>query len=94
MPNRLPSFSQKHPQPEHRDLASRGMYGKKWRQARLRYLKKHPLCKLCYEAHRIEQATVVDHIVPHRGDVKLFWDRDNWMSLCKVCHDRKTGQGL
>ncbi|MHA6731654.1 hypothetical protein [Devosia sp. A369] len=21
---------------------------------------------------------VVDHIVPHRGDQRLFWDRANW----------------
>ncbi|WP_143035082.1 HNH endonuclease [Marininema mesophilum] len=20
----------------------------------------------------------------------LFWDKDNWQSLCKRCHDRKT----
>ena len=34
--------------------------------------------------------TVVDHIVPHRGDQKLFWDKSNWQPLCKACHDRKT----
>jgi 5-methylcytosine-specific restriction protein A len=37
-------------------------------------------------------ATVVDHIVPHRGNQKLFWDRKNWQSLCKTHHDRKTAQ--
>ena len=36
------------------------------------------------------KATVVDHIVPHRGDPKLFWDTDNWQALCKQCHDHKT----
>ncbi|MGI6721758.1 MAG: HNH endonuclease [Anaerovoracaceae bacterium] len=29
-------------------------------------------------------------MVPHRGDQKLFWDRSNWQSLCKSCHDSKT----
>ena len=38
------------------------------------------------------KATVVDHIVPHRGDPKLFWDPDNWQTLCKRCHDKKTGE--
>ena len=38
-------------------------------------------------------ATVVDHVIPHRGDQKLFWDEDNWQALCKSCHDRKTGHG-
>ena len=35
-------------------------------------------------------AVVVDHIWPHKGDRALFWDRGNWQSLCKACHDRKT----
>ena len=40
---------------------------------------------------RYTKATVVDHIQPHRGDPKLFWDQSNWQSLCKRCHDKKTG---
>ena len=36
------------------------------------------------------KATVVDHVVPHRGDEQLFWDRSNWRALCKRCHDQKT----
>jgi len=32
-------------------------------------------------------ASVVDHIVAHRGDQELFWDQSNWQSLCKPCHD-------
>lgn len=34
--------------------------------------------------------TVVDHIVPHRGDQKLFWDRGNWQPLCEHHHNVKT----
>lgn len=30
---------------------------------------------------------VVDHIVPHRGDQTLFWDRANWQPLCPDHHD-------
>ncbi len=33
-------------------------------------------------------ATVVDHIKPHRGDPKLFWDQENWQALCARHHDR------
>lgn len=36
------------------------------------------------------KATVVDHIVHHRGDKTLFWDESNWQPLCKKCHDKKT----
>lgn len=27
--------------------------------------------------YRFPEATVVDHITPHRGDKKLFWDEGN-----------------
>lgn len=36
------------------------------------------------------EASIVDHIIPHKGDKQLFWDRDNWQPLCKKHHDRKT----
>ncbi len=39
---------------------------------------------------------MVDHKIPHKGDQKLFWDRDNWQPLCKACHDsvkRREEQG-
>jgi hypothetical protein len=35
-------------------------------------------------------ANVVDHIIPHRGDMELFWDESNWQSMCEPCHNRKT----
>lgn len=66
--------------------ASRG-YGHKWRQARAGFLRKHPLCAMCRRRGLITPATLVDHIVPHRGDMELFWDVGNWQSLCRPCHD-------
>jgi 5-methylcytosine-specific restriction endonuclease McrA len=33
-------------------------------------------------------AQVVDHVTPHRGDMKLFWDSSNWQSLCSPHHSR------
>ena len=39
---------------------------------------------------RYTKATDVDHIVPHRGDRDLFWDRNNWQALCHSCHSKKT----
>ena len=72
-----------------RSAASRG-YGPAWRRARKQYLEAHPLCVECMKEGRYVKATVVDHIVPHRGDQKLFWDQSNWQALCKSCHDRKT----
>ncbi|MCB4811684.1 HNH endonuclease [Methylovorus menthalis] len=43
-------------------------------------------------AKRLTPATVVDHIKPHRGDMALFWDRNNWQAMAKECHDRKTAR--
>ena len=53
----------------------------------LGFLSKHPLCVTCRDIGRIVAAEVVDHIIPHRGDRKLFWDRSNWQSLCSRCHN-------
>lgn len=35
-------------------------------------------------------ADMVDHIVPHRGDHRLFWNRANWQPMAMVpCHVSK-----
>ncbi|MEC7815831.1 HNH endonuclease signature motif containing protein [Marinobacter alkaliphilus] len=52
----------------------------------------NPLCAECSRQGRITAATDVDHIIPHRGDLKLFWSRSNWQSLCHPCHSRKTAR--
>ena len=78
-----------HPE-EVRSAGSRG-YNRAWQKARKQYLNAHPLCVKCMEEGRYVKATVVDHIIPHRGDKKLFWDQSNWQSLCKKHHDLKTG---
>lgn len=36
----------------------------------------------------VNRASVVDHIIAHRGDMKLFWDTTNWQSLCSTHHSR------
>ena len=73
-----------------RPAAERG-YGYRWRKASKDFLTHHPLCVKCREEGKFVKATVVDHVIPHRGDQKLFWDRANWQPLCKKHHDRKTG---
>ena len=69
-------------------------YNAEWRRARKAFLQKHPLCAECGKEGKLTPATVVDHIIPHRGNKRLFWDEHNWQPLCKDCHDRKTGTGL
>lgn len=76
--------------PPRKSAAKRG-YGRKWRTARAAFLAEpdNRLCKLCQAAI----ATEVDHIEPHRGDLKLFWRRSNWQGACKRCHSRKSARG-
>lgn len=35
---------------------------------------------------------VADHIKPHRGDPRLFWDPENLQTLFKPCHDKAKQQ--
>ena len=62
----------------------------------------HPVCgmradgrqspehSLCTREARVTGARVTDHIMPHKGDVTLFWAGANHQSLCLACHNRKT----
>ena len=75
-----------------RGTASSRGYSSRWRRVSRLYLKKNPLCAQCLTEGRVVPAEVVDHIVPHRGDYKLFWDSSNWQGLCTLHHNRKIGK--
>jgi 5-methylcytosine-specific restriction protein A len=69
-------------------MANKFYNTRKWRDhIRPQHLKEHPLCVFCEKIGRVTAATVVDHIKPHKGDERLFYDRRNLQSLCKQCHD-------
>jgi 5-methylcytosine-specific restriction protein A len=76
-----------------RDRASahaRG-YGARWNRARVEWLREHPLCVNGGEVAGCRfTGSTVDHIKPHRGDPELFWDRENWQTMCAPCHSAKT----
>lgn len=67
-------------------------YDARWQRASKMYLREHPLCVQCQEEGRVTAATVVDHIIPHKGNYELFWDESNWQSSCKTHHDIKTAK--
>ena len=48
---------------------------RRWKRLRARHLAEHPLCTMCKRSGQVSEATVVDHIVPHKGDRDLFWTR-------------------
>ena len=77
---------------QQRESAYKRGYNTRWRKYRAAYLARYPLCIECERAGRIAPAAEVDHITPHRGDRRLFWDTGNHQPLCKSCHSRKTAR--
>ncbi len=75
-----------------RGTAAQRGYNYRWQQARIAFLTEHPLCADPFGVHGVSfvAARHVDHIRPHRGDPRLFWDPANWQALCASCHSRKT----
>ena len=57
----------------------------KWRKYTKQYRVDYPHCVDCGAP-----AEVTDHVIPHRGDMRLFWDANNHAPMCRSCHNRKT----
>ena len=62
---------------------------RRWRRRRAHQLRVAPLCEECRKRGLVEAATIVDHVVSHRGDKNAFWT-GALQSLCARCHDLKT----
>lgn len=62
---------------------------RKWRKAAEDF-RRGRLCVHCEAKGESRLAQCVDHIKPHKGNLELFWDVENWQPLCNVCHNRKS----
>lgn len=64
-----------------------------WKKLRDLQLIKQPLCEMCLQFDIITEATVVDHIIEVKdgGEAR---DPDNLQSLCRACHQKKTGDEI
>ncbi|MFA5387026.1 MAG: AAA family ATPase [Candidatus Paceibacterota bacterium] len=60
---------------------------KLWKQLRVAILRDNPLCAACMRRGNYTTATVVHHIVAHKGDWNLFSDAKNLESICNLCHN-------
>jgi 5-methylcytosine-specific restriction enzyme A len=58
----------------------------RWKRLRRQQLQAYPLCALCEARGQKIAAEVVHHLVPHKGDITLFYT-SALQSLCKRCHD-------
>ncbi len=84
-------MGQRNFQPKHRKNSGRAfngrqeidrMYDNVWQRYRARFLAINPECYAC-----AAPANVVDHLVPHQGDDRLFKKLDNHIPLCTRCHN-------
>lgn len=95
MPHRPPSFrppgSRTKAQADRaRPSARQRGYDADWERASKAFLAE-PANRLC-ACGCGEASQMVDHIIPHRGDRRLFWDRGNWQPMTNRCHSRKTAR--
>lgn len=58
----------------------------RWAARREAQLGSEPLCRMCGKRGLIVPASIADHVIPHRGDMRLFFEGE-LQSLCKPCHD-------
>src|ERR1700761_3944899 len=86
-----------------RQSAHKRGYTREWTAYSRNRLKQYPLCEglrivpngdVAINTHpgRVVQATLTDHIKPHKGSRDLFWDPNNHQSGCADCHNVKTAR--
>ena len=88
-----------------RGTSSQRGYDRFWRAAARAFRAQYPCCGMrpdnqrpvmsrCFDQGILTEAQQTDHVVPHRGDKKLFRDqRNNWQSLCARCGAAKSRAG-
>jgi 5-methylcytosine-specific restriction protein A len=69
-------------------LVYRSWYGTaRWQKLRAKIKRNYIACAICRRS-RFQGGVKfsVDHIRPHKGDPKLFWEETNLQLLCDPCH--------
>ncbi len=65
--------------------------GTRWRKLAITHKRANPYCVHCMERGIVTPVEVTDHTRPiNQGGDMYAWD--NLQSLCKRCHDVKSGQ--
>jgi len=72
-----------------KDRASKkGFKDKAWKAAVSNQLEQTPLCEDCNRRGYVSVACTVAHKTDPKLDRVLFWDKNNWLSVCSPCHQR------
>ena len=88
-----PKALKKTVRPEPRGNRHERGYTNEWVKVSAIYIAQNPECVDCGLID-IRSRMVVDHIVPHRGNMTVFWNVSNWATRCQRCHNIKTGKGM
>lgn len=56
-----------------------------WKRRRRAQLDAFPICRFCLIVGKTTAATVADHVVPHEGNLEIFYHGE-LQSLCATCH--------
>jgi len=87
----------------HHTLRRASLYGRRWGKLSGQFVREYPLCVFCLCHGKLNEGAtrnasstrdlVVDHIEPHRGNERLFWEWKNLQTLCRFpCHDQVKQQ--
>src|SRR5687767_9921980 len=80
---------------DNRSSCDQSLYGtRRWKEASRAFRRLNPLCRYCEQRGIVRPAEEVDHVIPHKGNLELFWDESNWAPACKRCNGRKAGRML
>jgi 5-methylcytosine-specific restriction enzyme A len=83
----IPTFRSNPGNADNRPNASGRGYGGSWKAAAAKFKHAHPYCLGCAALNRKVATEVVDHVVPHRGDQEVFWNKAMWQPACRWHHD-------
>ncbi|MBN8960562.1 MAG: HNH endonuclease [Rhizobiales bacterium] len=61
-------------------------YDTRWDDLSRGFRRANPLCLGCQAIGRVVLTDVCDHVIPHRGDRRLFWDPANRQPACNWHH--------
>ena len=84
----MPNFTKRHKtkQPKYLSKSIKSLYNsREWQRLSRQFLDENYICSECPSV-----SEHCDHIKPHGGNPKLFWDVRNWQALCASCHGKKT----
>jgi 5-methylcytosine-specific restriction endonuclease McrA len=62
-------------------------YTARWTDASAKFRIANPLCHGCKALGIVEPSRVTDHVLPHKGNMIVFWDTSKWQPACYWHHD-------